>query len=230
MFYDWLTYLWPQIMNPLSLHDGIFNVPWLFVILQPLRLLGPTLAILLLQFLAVLVIIRVGYRLRVPIWMIVLVIFSPPVAWGFFMGQFDGLYLIAFLLPAPWAMAVSVLKPQTSIGAAWGAFREKPWVIAIPVVMVVSAYAIWGWPLTISRPPLNSSWSWSCWPWGLICIPLLFLKDWRGGMFVSPFLFPYAAVQSLIGPILVVASLNRWVFVVCWIASWIKLAHMLHML
>jgi hypothetical protein len=40
VFYDWLTYFWQQMQAPWVVIDGMYNMPWLWVILQPLRGLG----------------------------------------------------------------------------------------------------------------------------------------------------------------------------------------------
>jgi len=226
MFYDWLTSYWPQMIQPFSLQKEIFNLPFLFLFLQPLRLLGPYGSVICIQIFSIFIIISIGKRLGLSPLRIALVLLSPPVLWNIFVGQIDGLMMLAYILPAGWSVPVTIMKPQTTFGAAWREFRINPLrTVAISAILIFVAFLIWRWPFSIDPgSPLNLAdpWNWSFWPWGLLLLPLLFIKDKRGGMFVSPFLFPYAALQSLIGPILVVATMPGGVFFPIWLLTWIR--------
>jgi hypothetical protein len=226
VFSDWLAFFWPQVCQPWQLRAGVYNPPWLFVLMQPLRLLGPYGALLVLQLGTIIAVIKIGTLLKLSRFRIVMILLSPPVAWSVFMGQFDGLYLWAFLLPAEWAIIAALLKPQVGIGAAWEAVRRKPWVLAIGAGLLCSAWLIWRWPFSMTSPPPQTAWNWSFWPWGLVLLPLFLIRDWRGRLFAPPFLFPYAGLQSLVGPMLVIASLNLWLFIVAWLLSWVRWAWM----
>ncbi|MEK6222629.1 MAG: hypothetical protein N2D54_10335 [Chloroflexota bacterium] len=157
-----------------------------------------------------------------------MVLFSPPFIWTVFLGQLDGLIIGAYLLPAELAIILAMFKPQTALAAGIHAVRQKPWVLVIAIIIAISATIIWGWPFNINSDVgglLESAgiWNWSLWPYGLILLPLLFIKkeDIRYGMFASPFMFPYAGLQSLIGPMIAAATWPWQYFIPLWLLSWV---------
>ena len=231
MFSDWFAYFWPQILDPWSVYPGVFNLPWLFVALQPLRLLGPYGAVVLAECALLFAVIKLSLELRLSFIRMCLVILSPPVVWGLFLGQIDGLIMLAYLLPPLAALSLTLAKPQTSLGAAVDAVFERPWILLAGVALIGSAWLIWNWPFSTQGDQIGPSlWNWSCWPWGLLLVPLLFVKDRRWKMLASPFVIPYTGVQSLIGPMLAVATLHPMIFGLVWIASWLRWAFMLRLL
>jgi hypothetical protein len=235
MFSDWMAYFWPQLTHPWTLQKGVYNLPWLFVALQPVRIFGPLGALLVVQLLSILVVVRLGHFLRLSKFRMMLVLLSPPVLWNIFMGQIDGLVMAAYLVPPVWSVSLALVKPQASLGAGWRAIRHHPWLLALALVLIVTAWRIWGWPFSVEEPDVggpfaNTLWNWSGWPFGLLFAPLLFSRDWRGAMFASPFLLPYSGVQSLIGPMLVVATLPLWAFLSLWVAAWVRWAYMLQLI
>lgn len=230
MLSDWLAYFYPQLENPFILQVGIFNLPWIFVFLHPLKFLGPYFSAILIQIMTMISIWYICQKLNVPPLQRVLVYLSPPVLWGAFLGQFDGLLLIAYILPI-WISPIFVLiKPQVNIGS----FRSiKPlWQYLLAGIFVISAYIIWKWPLSVQYPDIGGPsdttargllWNWSLWPYSLILAPLLLIyKDIRIRMGVSPFLFPYIGIQSLIGPLIALGSYNLWLFLLVWVFMWIR--------
>jgi hypothetical protein len=230
IFSDWIIYFYPQITDPWHLHTGIFNLPWLYVLLYPLSFLGPKLSAILIQIISLLSIWYMSSQLQLSPVRRILIFLSPPVLWGVFMGQFDSIFLLAYFLPV-WVAPLAVLfKPQINIGSIRSL---KPlWPFFGAGVLILSAYMIWKWPLSIQFPdvggPNDSSsrgqlWNWSFWPYGLILGPLLLLsKDIRIRMGVSPFLFPYAGIHSLIGPLLGLATCKIWIFLSAWGFMWIR--------
>ena len=97
MFSDWLAFFWEQIEQINTVQPGVFNIPWLFVSLQPLRLIGKYPALILVQLVSLYVIFRIGQELKLSKVRMVMVFLSAPVFWNFFMGQIDGLMLSAYL-------------------------------------------------------------------------------------------------------------------------------------
>ena len=237
MFSDWTAYFWQQILQPWSLRDGIFNLPWLFIVLQPLRPLGQYGALFVLQGMSLFVIIRMAHDMRIALWRQMMVLLSPMVLFGLFMGQFDGLFLAAYYLPAGPSLFLALAKPQTCGGAAIAALQRRPLAsICLGTVLILSAWLIWGWPFACTNPtsggPLTGGlWNWTLgiWPWSLVLLPLLF-KDYRWRLALSPFLLPYAGVQSLIGTFLVVATTPAWAFVPAWLFAWLRWAYQLRLL
>lgn len=222
MFADWTLYFWPQITSPWTLTQGVFNLPWFFLALQIVRPLGKWGALIVVQAMGLYVVLRLCHQLRLSTWRIVLLALSPPVILGAAMGQVDTLILAAYLLP-PWASIFFALcKPQVAITAGIAAMVRQPWTILLAICLVASAYLVWSWPLACEKPPLGGPttgtwWDWSCWPWGLLLLPLI--RSRRGRLFLSPFLSPYAGVQSLTGPLLAVPG---WLFLPLWAGMWIR--------
>ena len=235
MFSDWFAYFWPQILSPMEVNPGMFNLPWFFVLLQPLRLLGASGALIIVEVITLLVVILLACKLRLPFLKTFFVIFSPPVLWCLFMGQIDGLVLAAYLLPSAGALFLTLVKPQILIAYGIEVIWRRPRLMMWVLLLVLSAWLIWGWPLSVQHVPFDGrmadirSWNWSFWPWGLCLVPLLLIRDLRVGMLVSPFIFPYAGLQSLIGPVLVLAELPWKIFIPVWLLLWVRWAFMVHL-
>jgi len=230
MLSDWFTYFYPQLVNPWQLQEGIFNLPWFYVLLHPITYLGPYLSAFIVQ---IGTLVSIGYickKMNVPPLQRILVYLSPPVIWGAFLGQFDGIILLAYFLPY-WVAPISVLvKPQINIGAIR---RLTPiWPFLLAGILVVSAFIIWEWPFAIQYPEIGGPndvtsrgmmWNWAIWPVGLLLAPFLILsRDIRLRMSVSPFLFPYIGIQSLIGPLIALGAYKLWLFLLVWVFMWIR--------
>ena len=228
MLSDWTAYFWPQIVAPWTLRVGIFNLPWFFVALQVLRPLGKYGVWVVLTLASLWVTVRVARSLGLPAWKQVMVLLSPPVVWGIFMGQFDGLFLAAYIAPPALSMFLILSKPQVCAGAAITTVRRDWRTVILALVLVISAWWIWNWPFACENPPSGGpftdlpawNWAYGIWPWSFLLLPLL--RTRRGQLLLSPFLFPYAGVQSMIGPMLVVATWPGWAFVIIWLASWVR--------
>jgi len=239
MFTDWFAYFWPQITDPWVVRPGMFNLPWFFILLQPLRLLGPYISLALVEILTVWVVFRLAKLLKLSPMKTTFVLFSPPVLWCLFMGQVDGVILLAYMAPPGWAVLLALCKPQVSIGAGLEAFRRNRWNALLAAILLLSAWLVWKWPFSMQNPPQFfslafmdlTSWNWSLWPLGLVLIPL-FLKSSKRqvGLLISPFLFPYAGLQSLIGLALVTAKLPWKYFIPIWVLLWVRWALMVRLI
>jgi hypothetical protein len=229
MLLDWITSFYPQIANPWTLQVGIFNLPWIYVVLHPLYYLGPIISAIIMQIAVIISIWYICDRLNLPILHRVFIYLSPPVIWGMIMGQFDGIILLSYFLPG-WVAPIAVLiKPQISIGSIR---NLKPISFLPAIILAISAYIIWKWPFSIQFPSVGGPfddtfrgplWNWSPWPFGLILLPiLLFSKKISTRMGISPFLSPYIGVHSLIGPLIALATTNFWLFLLGWIFLWIR--------
>ncbi len=230
MLSDWLTYFYPQLVNPWQLQVGIFNLPWLYVLLHPLAYLGPYISAILVQIGTLISIWYICQKLNVLPIQRILIFLSPPVIWGAFLGQFDGLLLLAYVLPI-WVAPIFVLiKPQINFGAIRNFIPLWPFLLA--GVLVISAFILWEWPLAVQYPEVGGPndvtsrgmlWNWSIWPYGLFLTPILLIsKDIRIRMGVSPFLFPYIGIQSLLGPLIALATNRFWLFLLVWVLMWIR--------
>lgn len=241
MFADWFLYFWEQITHIDVVLPEIFNLPWMWVALQPLRLIGPVPALVLMQLGSLVVIIRLGRELQVPLWRMVMVILSAPVGCSVLFGHFDGLLLIAYSAPPALAAFIALCKPQTAGWAGWNAFGKEHWLVFPAALLLLSAYLIWGWPFSTSDPKgllvstgllpplLQRVWNWSLFPISLLLVPAFLKGDRLRGMLITPFLFPYAGLQSLIGPMLALGARSPWwAFVLAWLAMWVRFAWLLN--
>jgi hypothetical protein len=230
MLSDWLTYFYPQLTNPWQLQQGVHNLPWLYVVMHPLVLLGPYPSAICIQIATLIAIWYMCRRLGLSLGRSVMVFISPPVVWGAILGQFDGVLLLAYFAPIWIAPIAALVKPQLNIGAIRSI--RPLWPYAVAVLLALTAFLIWKWPLAAQYPgvglPGHASqrdvlYNWSFWPFGLLAAPALILSsDIRVRMAVSPFLFPYSGIQSLLGPLLGSAASNRWLFLAVWAAMWLR--------
>lgn len=234
MFSDWFAYFWPQIINPWDLGTGIFNLPWFFFILQPLQLLGSKLAVVIVETVTVIVVIFLCKKFSIDKIKFIFILLSPPLLWCIFMGQIDGLILLAYFAPPALQVFLAGTKPQVATGLGITALQKSPKLIIFAVILGVSAFFIWDWPFAIVNTPYSNtevlsvfSWNWAIWPIGLLLIPFLFIKNESVGLFVSPFLFPYVGLHSLIGPMIILAKLPWKYFLPVWVIFWIRWALML---
>lgn len=232
---DWFIYFWPQIVQPFGLVPGIYNVPWLYIFLQPLRWVGAWPALLLMQLASFGSVYLIALRLGLSRWRRLMVLISPPMLWHVFTGQFDGLLLAAYFMPAAWSGLLFLAKPQVTIGSVGPASKGRPWLWLWMGLLVISAEAIWGWPYStrgLWTLPGNTHtyWNWSPWPLGLAAAPMLIVPSLRARLAVSPLMLPYAGLSSVIGPTLAAATLNRWLFAGFWLALWVRWAFMMEVL
>lgn len=234
MFSDWFAYFWPQIINPWELGSGIYNLPWFFVILQPLRLLGRTLSVVAVEAVTVITVIFLCKKFSIDKIKFIFILLSPPLLWCIFMGQIDGLVLLAYFVPPAWQVFLAGTKPQVATGLGINTIRKDPKLIIFAAILGISAFLIWDWPFSAINTAYSHSealnifsWNWGIWPISLLLVPLLFIRDERVGIFVSPFLFPYVGLQSLIGPMIILAKLPWKYFLPVWVIFWIRWALML---
>lgn len=236
MFSDWFAYFWGQIENLGQIEQGMYNLPWMYVVLQPLRLIGPIPAVILVELVSLFVIIKLCLDLKLSRLHIIMIIFSASVLWNFFMGQIDGLIISAYMLPPTFAVLLTLFKPHTCLWAGWDGIKKRPVLIWMAVILVVLAFLIWRWPFAVTNPVENYNirlswvptilairWNWSFWPWGILLIPFILRGRKITGMLLSPFIFPYTGLQSLIGLIIAVAGKAPfWLFLLVWVLLWVR--------
>jgi hypothetical protein len=232
MFYDWQAFFWPQMQTPWVMTYGMYNMPWLWVVLQPLRGLGRFGLLAVVLACLIVSITLLSARLGLSAWRYLMVLCSAPVCWCILMGQIDGLILLAYVLPPGLAVFLGMTKPQVALGAVVNAFRRRPLLVCVVgAVLLVSSYIIWRWPLQMLQyqaphnAPSGRSWLFTVWPWGLVLVPWLF-KDLRRRLAASPLVMPHAGLQSLLGPILFAATLPAPLFIAIWAFLWWRMLWM----
>ena len=210
-----------------------YNPPWLAVALSPLSLLPHRLGWALLSVASLIAMAAVAHRYGGGLARIVLVILSPSAIYTLLHGQIDALILAAILLPQEWWMIAGLTKPQVAFGLILGIPRPK-WVRALLLTgLLLVATLIWfgNWPLQLIRQPTPNRYDgynlWlGLWPFqvpiGILLILLgISRKDERWLVSASPFLFPYAAISSLLGPWVVACTLlTNWQAAIVLLSWW----------
>lgn len=127
-------------------------------------------------------------------------------------GQIDALILAAILLPQEWWMIAGLTKPQVAFGLIFGIPRAKCVRALLLTGLLLVKTLIWfgNWPLQLIRQPTPNRYDgdnlWlGLWPFqvpiGILLILLgISRKDERWLVSASPFLLPYTAISSLLGP------------------------------
>lgn len=193
-------------------HDYYSNPPWLAALFIPLSYLPLRWGWGVLAALTLLAATGLISRYAPGKLKLVLFLLSPPVIYALIHGQVDVLVLAGALLPAHWWPLVAITKPQVALGLALGVPRSR-WLKAAIVfggVMLASWLLFGAWPLELLAQPrpfqymTHNLWL-GLWPFQVpLGIALLVMglerKDARFFFSASPFLFPYAAISSLVGP------------------------------
>lgn len=246
MLYTWLPSGddWPGSFRPAALmllHGqspysaalAFYNPPWGLLPIIPIALLPFQLGRLVL-FVGSLAAFAYGARRLTskPI-SILLFLTSAPIAFCLMAGNLDGLLMLAFVTPAPFALILAAIKPQVGAGIAlywliisWqqGGARQ---VIRnfLPVgLLLIASFVLYGfYPSTF--PQLNHA-SWNAVPFPyLVPIGILFLvalirrQDKRPVMSSGLFFSPYVGFQSLFAFMVPLLEQPK-LLAVAWALSW----------
>ena len=188
------------------------NPPWLVVLLAPLGFLSLELSRAVFSVIVLILAVLLARRLNLGLAKLVLVLLSPPVIYILLHGQVDILVLAGILLPQEWWFIVGLAKPQVAIAMVFGIERSKLLRMMLISAAVILLSLIWfgNWPAALLRQPGQFIWEghniWrGVWPFQVIMgifLLLLGFRKKREEFFIaaSPFLSPYAATSSLIGP------------------------------
>ena len=210
------------------------NPPWLAAAIVPVTVLPPKFgwALLSAATLAIALLLLRRWAASPGIVRMVAVLASPPMMYILLHGQIDVVIIGAVLLPA-WVWPVAAItKPQVAIGLLFGVPRRH-WLRAalFTGALLAISFLLWGfWPAEVIRQPKpfvgagHNLWA-GLWPFqvpmGVLLLALgVSRKDERFLIAGSPFLSPYAALSTLIGPwIAAVSFLKPWQTLLV-LASW----------
>lgn len=223
--------------NPLygtGVNDSYFtNPPWVALLFVPLSLVPFRWGLAFISALTVIIAWFIAKRFNLSLIKLVTVIFSPAMFYILLHGQIEMIMLAGLFLPNEWWPLVALSKPQVTIGFLFG-LKRNYWGLAIIIlaaVFILSFLAFGNWPMQLLRQPMlfiNSSHNlWlGLWPFQVPAGVALIMfginrKDERFLLSASPFLFPYAATSSLIGPWIALCSfLKDWQCVVVLFVWW----------
>ena len=211
---------------------GYYNPPWLAVALSPLGVLPHRLGWAMLSAASLVAVVAVVHRWGGGLTRLVLVALSPPMIYTLLHGQIDALVLAGVLLPQEWWLIIGLTKPQVAFGLVFGLPRAKLFRALLLTSLLLVATLIWfgNWPLQLLRQPTPNRFDgYNLWlglwpfqvPFGIMLILVGFTrKDERWLVSASPFLFPYAAISSILGPWAVACTfLTDWQAAIV-LASW----------
>lgn len=231
---DWETFYYAArrlVAADQSLYDTMItenyysNPPWLAAAIVPVTVLPPKFgwALLSAATLALALLVLRRWAASPGIVRMVAVLASPPMMYILLHGQIDVVIIGAVLLPA-WVWPVAAItKPQVAIGLLFGIPRRQ-WLRAalFTGALLVISFLLWGfWPAEVIRQPKpfvgagHNLWA-GLWPFqvpmGVLLLALgVSRKDERFLIAGSPFLSPYAALSTMIGPwIAAVSFLKPW--------------------
>lgn len=221
---DWDTVLRPatvaflRLENPYNL-DGVFNPPWLFVLLSPLATLPANIGGVILLWLNLITWTVIAFRFgKGSLAQLIAVLTFPIVVNGLLARNIDFMVMWGLLLPPEIGVFFLAIKPQVGgvgiLYIAFCAYKEGGWkrlikIFATPGILILLSFVAYGlWPLNAGNA-IDLSWNASPlkilgWPSVLIGIFLSSLalrqKDQERGtnvaMAASPFFSPYVGSQS----------------------------------
>ncbi len=235
---DWRDVFLPSIHklfqgeNPYG--SGLYNPPWVLVLLSPLALFPVRLSAALACVLNFVVYGAIAYRLGAKPLALAAFLISPLVMYNGYDGNLDWFPTLGLLMPPQIGLFFVLAKPQIGIGVAafWAveAWRKGGWKEALRVFAPVSiafllSFGVYGlWPINglwMSQHTHNAS----LFPWSIpLGLSLLAWAIWRrkfwysvmAGPFLAPYLMlhSYAPAQLALGinsPLVALTSLILWV-------------------
>ncbi len=211
------------------------NPPWVAVFLIPLSLLplqlGYAVVIVSTFFLSLLVLQR--WQENVGPIKPILLLLSPPMFYLVLHGQIDVLIISSILLPAEYWALFALAKPQTGIGLILGIDRSKYFrTVAIAGSVILVSFLLFGnWPsdfIAQNNPDFQNTHNvWlGLWPFQVPLGAFLLVRGWSARderllIAGSPFVAPYVALSSFIGPwIAGLSYLNNRQAVVVFLSWW----------
>ena len=232
IFYDTSRRIWvgaPLYQPP----TGYYNAPWLAVLLAPLTLLPVRWGWAALTVANLLIALILARRWQTGLVQPILALLSPAMVYIALHGQVDALVLGGLLLPTEWWVLAGLTKPQATLRLVFGVPR-RVWLraaVLTGVILVVSLLWFGNWPLEVVRVPgeimrsTRNLWL-GLWPFQVpVGVALILFgirrRDTRLLVAASPFLVPYAAMSSLLGVWLALASyLKDWEAALVWGCWW----------
>lgn len=226
---DWYTYFRPAAANlaePFA--AGLFNPPWLYVLLAPLVWLPPSVGRGALAALTFLICYEyIGRHAGRAI----LLALSPPFLAVILYGQVDAVVILGLALPVWASLPFLLAKPQ---GAFLTALHRLNWrSLVILALVVVTSFLVWGaWPVRVlgaERGGLSGPQNKSLFPWSLVLVAGLPFYESLGDAslcLISLAVSPYFAVHSMLP--LAAATIKRVnllhgaiVVVALWVFVWV---------
>ena len=225
-FMDWMDSFRPtavELETPYG--PGIFNPPWLFVILHPLTWLDPRLGASLL-IVASLVIISAYVKAPKKL---LLVACSAPLIALVTLGQIDGLIILGLMLPAEIGLVWLMMKPQGVFLVALRRLSFRSVIIAGAVfVLSILIWGFWWQDVLLFRSLTDTGHNVSLFPYTILLgLPLIYLglkRDSDALLCLASLCFsPYFMITSTLPAVAAIVreSEDRRVWFITIIGSWV---------
>lgn len=146
-YHDWIRYLRPAAEEwNTPFRSGIFNPPWLFLILHPLTVLTPRLGAGLLMLISTVVVARyVGTPMKT-----LVVACSAPMVVLFTLGQIDALPVLGLMVPSSAGLPLLLMKPQGVYLTIIPRINRRS--VTVMLLVIIVSVLVWGfWWLQIGR-------------------------------------------------------------------------------
>lgn len=235
---DWRSYFYPATtmfrngQYPYGL--GVYNPPWIFLILMPLTLLSVHMGTACSFALSILGYGYAALKFGARPWQVVLFLLSPWVLINSLVANIDWMVALGFVLPPQIGLFFVLLKPQLGMAVVifwaaeiwrtngfWNVIKTFTPVIACIGISVL-IYGFW-WQTTDDL--VVEFWNTSLWPLGIVLglgflAESLHIRKVDSAIIASPFLATY--VSPMGWAIALFGTLgNPWVFTACWIGVWV---------
>lgn len=211
---DWATFghLWRS--DPYTL-PGLFNPPWVAVVLSPLELLGEEIGVLVWRLISLMAMLIAARRLGVDGARLLVFLISPSfwaVIWN---GQLDGVSLCLMSLGGVFAPYGATIKLQTGFGVLlyylfWRKWKELLW-LALGGVLSLLIYGWWPGRIEVENLYRGMDVIGKYQPWlALIGLPIigygLLKRRYAFTIYGAPLCAPYGMLHSLVAPALGLAA------------------------
>lgn len=237
---DWVDVMRPATLallrgqSPYSV-DLYFNPPWALLPILPFAILPPALGNALLFTTRFCVYAYIGFRYKLPISAVALLLLSVPVTHDLYYGNIDFLVALGLVLPRPIGLFLLLVKPQA--GAVLALFwlieewRNNGFVASVKMAAPVTvafmlSFLVFGfYPLkatTLIGLPGNLSIFPASLPIAMTLLVAAFKnRNESFAMMAGPLISPYMLLGSLILPLLGLARINIWYLAVSSISLWL---------
>lgn len=224
-YQDWLNYLRPASLEWRSPYrGGVFNPPWLFLMLHPLALMPPRLGAGVLMTLSLVV---VAVYAKSP-WKTLMIGSSAPMVALFTLGQVDALLLLGLASPGGLGVPLLMMKPQAVFLTLLPRINRRS--VAVTALVVLLSMFVWGpwWShLLAGRAVVGSAHNVSLFPWSAVAgFALLWggiRRDSDALLCLASLCFcPYYQITSVLPAVAAAvreARDPRW-SIAAWLGSW----------
>ena len=225
-FMDWMDSFRPTAANLETPYGpGIFNPPWLFVILHPLTWFDPRVGA---SLLIVISLVIISIYVKAP-KKVLLVACSAPLIALVTLGQIDGLIILGLMLPAEIGLVWLMMKPQGVFLTALRRLSPRSIIIAGSIlVLSVLVWGFWWQDLLLFRSLTDTGHNVSLFPYTMLLgLPLIYLGLKRNSdallCLASLSFSPYFMITSTLPAVAAIVreSEDRRVWFITITGSWV---------